>query len=146
MSIEFSKLLSDAQRERLEKTQSEITRLYYLPDRWLACALITMARSLRRDYPEDLGDPNYAASDFAKAVTRQDRRRLRLKEKMVAPPSFCACAGPLPLVTDALAIRPHSLRTVTNIQGGSNGNSSQRPESLGYTTLEITYLALLAFR
>jgi len=57
MAIDFSKLLSPKTRARLDATHEIITRLYYLPDRWLAEELLRLARRMRHDHPDRLGNP-----------------------------------------------------------------------------------------
>jgi len=53
----FRTLLTAAQRAALDAERREIARLHGLSDRWLADALLRMAREVRRAHPDRLGDP-----------------------------------------------------------------------------------------
>lgn len=54
------KCISNPDPEQVEyrkRVMREINRLYHLPDRWLAEALLTHAREIRASSPQKLGDP-----------------------------------------------------------------------------------------
>jgi hypothetical protein len=55
--VDWSSLLSQDARARLDKTRAEIRRLYALPDRWLAEELLRLSRKLRLEFPDWLGYP-----------------------------------------------------------------------------------------
>lgn len=57
MAIDFSRLLTPAQRTRLARTRAENACLHALPDRWLAEALLRMARQIRAAHPDRPGNP-----------------------------------------------------------------------------------------
>jgi hypothetical protein len=106
MTIDWSKLLTSAQIERLKRTGSEIARLYALPDRWLAAELLRLARALRQEFPDQLSDPYAAAYEpsFVWHVVPETAKRLGAKvllpnEAKLAEivrldgPEFRACVG-----------------------------------------------------
>lgn len=62
--VDFSLLLSPAQRQRLAKTAAELERIFSLPDRWLAEELLRLARGTRAMFPDKLAyDPRLSTYD-----------------------------------------------------------------------------------
>ena len=76
IKLDLGKLVSPATFARHQATKTELARLHALPDRWLAAALLSLARSARADHPE-LQDPHsgvYAASFLWQVVPEAARR------------------------------------------------------------------------
>src|SRR3546814_11383002 len=61
--VDFSKLLSPEQRERIAAVQQEVERLYGLSDRWLGAALLKLARETRAEFPELAVNPHGLSYD-----------------------------------------------------------------------------------
>lgn len=61
--VDFLKLLSPAQVQRLEKVRSEMRRIHGLPDRWLAEELLRLARRTREEFPDKLSEPVHDTHD-----------------------------------------------------------------------------------
>lgn len=57
MTIDWNRLLRPEQIECIARTRAQLVRLHGLPDRWLAVALMKLARDCRSLYPEDLPVP-----------------------------------------------------------------------------------------
>jgi hypothetical protein len=60
MAIDWKNIISPEARARVEEVGREVERLHALPDRFLARALLDMARRGREDHPERLGVPREA--------------------------------------------------------------------------------------
>lgn len=60
MAFKIRDLLEPRERLLIDRTGAEITRLYGLPDIELATYLLTLARGLRAEFPDQLSDPNGA--------------------------------------------------------------------------------------
>lgn len=76
--LDFSKLLSPAQRQRLLSVRREMERLYGVPDRWLAEELLRLARRAREEHPDELGEADGITYDnnFVWQVVPEIARRL----------------------------------------------------------------------
>src|SRR3546814_10346852 len=61
--VDFSKLLSPEQRERIAAVQQEVERLYGLSDRWLGEALLKLARETRAEFPDLAVNPHGLSYD-----------------------------------------------------------------------------------
>lgn len=55
--MDFSRLLTPAQRTKGEWSEGETERLFNLADRWLAEELLRLARAVRAQFPDRVGDP-----------------------------------------------------------------------------------------
>jgi hypothetical protein len=79
--VDWSSLLSQDARARLDKTRAEIKRLYALPDRWLAEELLRLSRKLRLEFPDQLGYPAEGTydSDFVWQLVPEVAKRLGAK-------------------------------------------------------------------
>ena len=91
VGIDWSRIMTPNQMARIAATRDEMARLHALPDRWLAEALLRMAREARSSHP-DLRDPfgdTYSPAFLWQAVPEAARRLGgKLSPNEAADPSY----------------------------------------------------------